>query len=181
MTNSYSKSKSIEFRRLFPEYHMHNSKWLIGSGNGFLPSVNKPLHEQTLAQICVTIWPQWVFVCIYVYTSHWVFLKACLLWQNSTDWGNKTVHCTKHSTDDERTYITLETPSGRVNKDYDNMPRNLAWSCKHLYLLCLPDQWNLPVYYCLSQWISKLPGNFEIYWVRQYLVNDIVLFEIKNL
>ena len=25
--------------------------------------------------------------------------------------------------------------------------------------------------YCLTQWISKLLGSFEILWVRQYLVN----------
>ena len=25
--------------------------------------------------------------------------------------------------------------------------------------------------FCLTQWISKLPGSFEIHWVRQYLVN----------
>ena len=25
--------------------------------------------------------------------------------------------------------------------------------------------------YRFSQWISKLPGSFEINWVRQYLVN----------
>ena len=25
--------------------------------------------------------------------------------------------------------------------------------------------------YWLIQWISKLPGSFEIHWVRQYLVN----------
>ena len=25
--------------------------------------------------------------------------------------------------------------------------------------------------YCLTQWISKFPGSFEIHWVRQYQVN----------
>ena len=25
--------------------------------------------------------------------------------------------------------------------------------------------------YCLAQWISKLPGSFEVHWARQYLVN----------
>ena len=25
--------------------------------------------------------------------------------------------------------------------------------------------------YCLSQWISKLPGKFEIHWIREYMVN----------
>ena len=25
--------------------------------------------------------------------------------------------------------------------------------------------------YCLTQWIPKLPENFEIHWVRQYLIN----------
>ena len=25
--------------------------------------------------------------------------------------------------------------------------------------------------HCLTQWISKFPGSFEIHWVRQYLVN----------
>ena len=33
---------------------------------------------------------------------------------------------------------------------------------------------------CLTHWISKLPGSFEIHWVRQYLVN-VVLFRIKAL
>ena len=33
--------------------------------------------------------------------------------------------------------------------------------------------WNKIIFikYCLTQWISKLPWNFEIHWVRQYLVN----------
>ena len=26
-------------------------------------------------------------------------------------------------------------------------------------------------YVCLTQWISKFPGSFEIHWVRQYSVN----------
>ena len=30
--------------------------------------------------------------------------------------------------------------------------------------------------YCLTQWISKLPGSFEIHWVRHYLV-IVVYFE----
>ena len=34
--------------------------------------------------------------------------------------------------------------------------------------------------YCLTQWISKLPGSFEIHWVRQYMVN-VVLFQIQDL
>ena len=25
---------------------------------------------------------------------------------------------------------------------------------------------------CLTQWISKLPGSFEIHWIRQYLLPD---------
>ena len=34
--------------------------------------------------------------------------------------------------------------------------------------------------YCLTQWISKLPGSFEIHWVRQYLVNYTGLAGIVN-
>ena len=34
--------------------------------------------------------------------------------------------------------------------------------------------------YCLSQCISKLPGSFEIHWVRQYLVNFTGLADIVN-
>ena len=34
--------------------------------------------------------------------------------------------------------------------------------------------------YCLAQWISKLPGSFEIHWVRQYLVNFMGLEGIVN-
>ena len=34
--------------------------------------------------------------------------------------------------------------------------------------------------YCLTQWIPKLPGSFEIYWVRQYLVNITVPVGILN-
>ena len=34
--------------------------------------------------------------------------------------------------------------------------------------------------YCLTKWISKLPGSFEIHWERQYLVH-VSLFGIKYL
>ena len=34
--------------------------------------------------------------------------------------------------------------------------------------------------YCLTRWVSKLPGNFEIHWVRQYLVNFMCLAGIVN-
>ena len=34
--------------------------------------------------------------------------------------------------------------------------------------------------HCLTQWISKLPGSFEIHSVRQYLVK-VVLCWVKNL
>ena len=34
--------------------------------------------------------------------------------------------------------------------------------------------------YCLTQWISKLPGRFEIHCVRQYLVNCMGLAGIVN-
>ena len=33
---------------------------------------------------------------------------------------------------------------------------------------------------CLTQWISKLPGSFEIHWVRQYLVNSMGVAGIVN-
>ena len=33
---------------------------------------------------------------------------------------------------------------------------------------------------CLTQWISKLLGSFEIHWVRQYFIN-VVLFGIRDL
>ena len=60
-----------------------------------------------------------------------------------------------------------------------------AWE---LWKLCLV---NSSVYYACqtseiyqvlpcTQWISKLPGSFEIHWVRQYLVN-VVLFWNKDL
>ena len=34
--------------------------------------------------------------------------------------------------------------------------------------------------YCLTQWISKLPGSFETHWVKQYLVNFMGLSGIVN-
>ena len=34
--------------------------------------------------------------------------------------------------------------------------------------------------YCLTQWISKLPGSIEIHWVMQYLVNFTALVGIVN-
>ena len=34
--------------------------------------------------------------------------------------------------------------------------------------------------YCLTQWISKLPGKYETRRVRQYLIG-VVLFAIKDL
>ena len=36
------------------------------------------------------------------------------------------------------------------------------------------------IYQELPYWISKLPGSYEIHWVRHYLV-IVVLFGIKNL
>ena len=42
--------------------------------------------------------------------------------------------------------------------------------------LCPPDSWNLS----LAQWISKLPGSFQIHRVRQHLV-DVVIFGINDL
>ena len=36
------------------------------------------------------------------------------------------------------------------------------------------------VKYCLSQWISKLSGSFEIHWVKQYLVNFTGLVGLLN-
>ena len=38
----------------------------------------------------------------------------------------------------------------------------------------------LLVQYCLSQWISKLRGSFEIHWVRQYLVYITGQVDIVN-
>ena len=34
--------------------------------------------------------------------------------------------------------------------------------------------------YCITQWISKLRGSFEIHWVRQYLLDFMGLVEIVN-
>ena len=34
--------------------------------------------------------------------------------------------------------------------------------------------------YCLTQWISKLPGSFEIHWVKQYQENSMGLVGIVN-
>ena len=33
---------------------------------------------------------------------------------------------------------------------------------------------------CLTQWISKLPGSFEIHWAKQYLVNFTGLMGMVN-
>ena len=43
----------------------------------------------------------------------------------------------------------------------------------YVYYVCQTHEIYLP--YCLTQWISKLPGSFEIHWVRQYLVNGFYL------
>ena len=37
-----------------------------------------------------------------------------------------------------------------------------------VYRSCLPNETTFTKY-CLTQWISKLPGSFEIQWVKQYL------------
>ena len=34
--------------------------------------------------------------------------------------------------------------------------------------------------YCPTQWISKLPGSFEIHWVKQYPVNVTGLADKVN-
>ena len=47
-----------------------------------------------------------------------------------------------------------------------------------LWALCSFQMFTGPIFqvklhfaeYCITQWISKLPGSFEIHWVKQYLV-----------
>ena len=42
--------------------------------------------------------------------------------------------------------------------------------------------WNKTMFtkYCLTQWLSKLPGSFENHWLRQYLVNLMGLVGMVN-
>ena len=54
----------------------------------------------------------------------------------------------------------------------------LARSCKQLCLLCPPHV--IFIRPCLTLWISKHPGSYEIHWVRQYLIN-VFLFQIEDL
>ena len=49
----------------------------------------------------------------------------------------------------------------------------------NVYRSCMPNK-TTSAKYCLTQWISKLPGSFEIHWVRQYLVNFMGLLDIAN-
>ena len=55
----------------------------------------------------------------------------------------------------------------------------LAWSCKLLHLLCLPNLWSL-LGTALFNGFQSSWWSFEIHWVRQYSAN-VVLFGIKDL
>ena len=57
--------------------------------------------------------------------------------------------------------------------------QKLALTWKQMYLPCLLKPMKF-TRYCLTQWISKLPGSFDIHWVKQYLIN-VVSFGIKDL
>ena len=49
-----------------------------------------------------------------------------------------------------------------------------------VYKSFIPNR-NTSIWYCFTQWITKLPGSFEIHWVRQYLVNFLGLAGMINL
>ena len=50
----------------------------------------------------------------------------------------------------------------------------------HVNIACIDHARLTHETYLLTKWISKLPGSFEIHWVRQYLVN-VVLFGTKDM
>ena len=69
-------------------------------------------------------------------------------------------------------------PSGK-NWDNSPCPRATIGSVLWTVVFIMPARLVKFTRYCLTQWISKLPGSFKIHRMRQYLVN-IVLFGIKN-
>ena len=56
---------------------------------------------------------------------------------------------------------------------------NIFKSDKLCYMSFIPSKTTFTKY-CLTQWISKLPGSFEIHWVRQYLAYFLGLVGIVN-
>ena len=48
--------------------------------------------------------------------------------------------------------------------------RSFVWAFSDFYKAFIRNKTTFTKY-CLTQWIPKLPGSFEIHWVRQYLVN----------
>ena len=87
----------------------------------------------------------------------------------------------------------LAAKQGKVNQKYNNTMHTHI-QCKKIKTIChAQDLWKLTrlvnncIYYacsftryCFPQWILKLPGSFEIHWLRQYLIN-LDLFGIKDL
>ena len=62
-------------------------------------------------------------------------------------------------------------------------------SCKFFWALWSVQMFTGPLFqikrhiftkFCLTQWISKLPGSYDIHWVRQHLVNFMGLAGIVN-
>ena len=49
----------------------------------------------------------------------------------------------------------------------------------NVYRSLIPNKTTFTTH-CLSQWISKLQGSFEIHWVRQYLAKCMCLVGIVN-
>ena len=95
--------------------------------------------------------------------------------------------------DTEMAWIMKILPHGRQR----HIDRTVSKIRKNIYRSKLQDTFELyghfqmfvgPLFkkkkpftkYCLTQWISKLPGSFEIHWVRQYLVNCMGLAGIVN-
>ena len=57
----------------------------------------------------------------------------------------------------------------------------LPWALRSFHISFIPDKLHLLfTKYCITQWISKLLGSFEIHWVRLYLVNFVALAGIVN-
>ena len=121
----------------------------------------------------------WLITCNIPHKVMDVIIYPCLMWVNlghgckntSTDiWRHH--HCKKNII---KHYMVLLSYNVWVKIvcyicSVKNQEKYLEVPCTNSDVYRSPFQ-NKTTFtkYCLTQWISKLPGSFEIHWVRQYV------------
>ena len=73
----------------------------------------------------------------------------------------------------EKSLFCISSPVSNTKKNIyrSNVQITLSFTViSDVYSSFIPNEITFTKY-CLTQWISKLLGSFEIHWVRQYLIN----------